>query len=38
MRTQLNFTVPATVPLGAQPVVVSVGGVKTQTGTLTVTH
>ena len=36
--SQVNFTVPATAPLGAQPVVVSVGGVKTQTGTLTVTQ
>ena len=36
--TQLNFTVPATVPPGVQPVVVSVGGVKTQTGSLTVTQ
>ncbi len=36
--TQLNFVVPATVPAGPQPVVVSVGGVKTQSGTLTVTE
>ena len=36
--TQLNFIVPTTVPVGAQPVVVSVGGVKTQSGSLTVTQ
>jgi uncharacterized protein (TIGR03437 family) len=36
--TQVNFIVPATVPPGVQPVVVSIGGVKTQTGTLTVTQ
>jgi uncharacterized protein (TIGR03437 family) len=36
--SQVNFTVPATAPLGVQPVVVSVGGVKTQTGRLTVTQ
>ena len=36
--SQVNFTVPTTVPLGGQPVVVSVGGVKTQTGSLTVTQ
>jgi uncharacterized protein (TIGR03437 family) len=36
--TQLNFIVPTTVPVGVQPVVVSVGGIKTQAGTLTVTQ
>jgi uncharacterized protein (TIGR03437 family) len=36
--SQVNFTVPATVAPGVQPVVVSVGGVKTQTGRLTVTQ
>jgi len=36
--SQVNFTVPATAPLGVQPVVVSVGGVRTQTGRLTVTQ
>ena len=36
--SQVNFTVPAAAPLGVQPVVVSVGGVKTQTGRLTVTQ
>ena len=36
--SQVNFTVPATAPAGVQPVVVSVGGVKTQTGHLTVTQ
>ena len=35
--SQVNFTIPATAPLGVQPVVVSVGGVKTQSGRLTVT-
>jgi uncharacterized protein (TIGR03437 family) len=36
--TQVNFIVPTTVPVGAQAVVVSVGGIKTQAGTLTVTQ
>jgi len=36
--SQVNFTVPATVPPGVQPVVVGVGGVRTQTGRLTVTQ
>jgi uncharacterized protein (TIGR03437 family) len=36
--TQVNFIVPAKVPPGAQPVVVLVGGIKTQAGTLTVTQ
>jgi uncharacterized protein (TIGR03437 family) len=36
--TQLNFVVPTTVPAGVQPVVVSVGGIKTQAGTLMVTQ
>jgi uncharacterized protein (TIGR03437 family) len=36
--SQVNFTVAAATPLGVQPVVVSVGGVKTQTGHLTVTQ
>ena len=36
--SQVNFTVPAAAPLGVQPVIVSVGGVKTQTGRLTVTQ
>ena len=36
--SQVNFTVPAATPPGVQPVIVSVGGVKTQTGRLTVTQ
>jgi uncharacterized protein (TIGR03437 family) len=36
--SQVNFTVPATAALGVQPVVVTVGGVRTQTGRLTVTQ
>jgi uncharacterized protein (TIGR03437 family) len=36
--SQVNFTVPVTAPLGVQPVVISVGGVRTQTGRLTVTQ
>ncbi|MCX6629410.1 MAG: protease pro-enzyme activation domain-containing protein [Candidatus Solibacter sp.] len=36
--SQVNFTVPAAVPPGVQPVIVSVGGVRTQTGRLTVTQ
>ena len=36
--SQVNFTVPATTPLGLQPVVISVGGVRTQTGRLNVTQ
>jgi uncharacterized protein (TIGR03437 family) len=35
--TQINFTVPATVPAGPQPVVVTVGGIATQSITLNVT-
>jgi uncharacterized protein (TIGR03437 family) len=35
--SQVNFTVPAATPLGVQPVVIGVGGVRTQTGRLTVT-
>jgi uncharacterized protein (TIGR03437 family) len=34
--TQINFTVPASAPLGDQPVVVTVGGVQTAAVTLTV--
>ena len=36
--SQVNFTVPAATPLGLQPVVISVGGVRTQTGRLNVTQ
>jgi uncharacterized protein (TIGR03437 family) len=36
--SQVNFTVPAATPLGVQPVIVSVGGVRTQTARLTVTQ
>jgi uncharacterized protein (TIGR03437 family) len=36
--SQVNFTVAASTPLGVQPVIVSVGGVKTQMGHLTVTQ
>ena len=36
--SQVNFTVPAATPLGFQPVVISVGGVRTQTGRLNVTQ
>jgi uncharacterized protein (TIGR03437 family) len=36
--SQVNFTVPAGVGLGVQPVVVTVGGVQTQAGSLTVTQ
>jgi uncharacterized protein (TIGR03437 family) len=35
--TQINFTVPATIPVGPQPVVVTVGGVASQPFTLNVT-
>jgi uncharacterized protein (TIGR03437 family) len=35
---QINFTVPSTVGAGTQPVVVSVGGVSSQTATLNVTE
>ena len=35
--TQINYTVPAQAPTGAQPVVVTVGGVASQAATLTVT-
>ncbi|HLY17820.1 MAG TPA: protease pro-enzyme activation domain-containing protein [Bryobacteraceae bacterium] len=34
---QVNYTIPATAPLGAQPVVMSIGGVPSATTTLTVT-
>jgi uncharacterized protein (TIGR03437 family) len=36
--SQVNFIVPAATPLGLHPVVVSVGGVRTQTGRLNVTQ
>ncbi len=36
--SQINFTVPAAAPLGAQAVVVTVGGVRTQSGRLTITQ
>jgi uncharacterized protein (TIGR03437 family) len=36
--TQINYTVPANTPLGVQPVVVTVGGVASQTANLTVTN
>jgi uncharacterized protein (TIGR03437 family) len=36
--SQVNFTIPTTAALGVQPVVISVGGVKSQTGHLTVTQ
>ena len=36
--SQVNFTVPAATPLGVQPVIVTVGGVRTQTARLTVTQ
>jgi len=35
--TQVNFTVPATAPLGSQPLVITVGGVKSQTARITIT-
>jgi uncharacterized protein (TIGR03437 family) len=35
--SQVNFTVPANAPLGVQPLVVTVGGVRSQTGRLTIT-
>ena len=35
--TQINYTVPAQAPTGAQPVVVTVGGVASPSATLTVT-
>jgi uncharacterized protein (TIGR03437 family) len=35
--TQINFQVPASVPVGAQQVVVTVGGVDSQPVTLNVT-
>jgi uncharacterized protein (TIGR03437 family) len=34
---QINLLVPLTVPLGTQPVVVSVGGIASASTTLTVT-
>jgi uncharacterized protein (TIGR03437 family) len=36
--SQVNFTIPAATPLGVQPVIVTVGGVHTQTAHLTVTQ
>jgi uncharacterized protein (TIGR03437 family) len=36
--TQINYTVPSNTPLGVQPVVVTVGGVASQTANLTVTN
>jgi len=36
--TQINYTVPSDAPLGAQPVVVTVGGVASQPAKLTVTQ
>jgi uncharacterized protein (TIGR03437 family) len=36
--SQINFTVPATAPLGAQSVVITVGGVRTQSARLTITQ
>jgi uncharacterized protein (TIGR03437 family) len=36
--TQINYEVPASTPLGVQPVVVTVGGVASQTANLTVTQ
>jgi uncharacterized protein (TIGR03437 family) len=36
--SQVNFTVPAATPLGVQPVIVTVGGVRSQTARLTVTQ
>jgi uncharacterized protein (TIGR03437 family) len=35
---QINYTIPANAPLGAQPVVVSVGGVASAPTTLTITQ
>jgi uncharacterized protein (TIGR03437 family) len=35
--TQVNFTIPSSTPLGAQPVVVSIGGAVTS-GTITITN
>ncbi|MBZ5607510.1 MAG: hypothetical protein LAP38_04580 [Acidobacteriia bacterium] len=36
--TQINFQIPPDAPLGAQPVVVTVGDVPSAPVTLTVTH
>lgn len=36
--TQVNFTVPSGVPAGAQPVVVTVGGVPSPSARLTITN
>jgi uncharacterized protein (TIGR03437 family) len=36
--TQINFTVPADAPLGNEPVIVTVGGVQSQTAMFTVTN
>jgi uncharacterized protein (TIGR03437 family) len=36
--TQINYVVPANTPVGEQPVVVTVGGVGSQTAKLTVTN
>jgi uncharacterized protein (TIGR03437 family) len=35
--SQVNFTVPTTAPVGAQSVIITVGGVRSQTARLTVT-
>jgi uncharacterized protein (TIGR03437 family) len=35
---QINYQIPSTVPLGQQPVVVTVGGVASNTAMLTVTQ
>ena len=35
---QINYQVPASAPLGAQPVVVTIGGIASNTATLTVTE
>jgi uncharacterized protein (TIGR03437 family) len=36
--TQINFTIPSTVPLGVQPVVVTVGGVASPPATINITN
>ena len=36
--SQINFTVPAAAPLGSQAVVITVGGVRSQTGRINVTQ
>jgi len=35
---QVNYTIPADAPMGAQPVAVSVGGIASVPATLTVTQ